>query len=250
MQTTIGLQCYHIRYTCSDELQVKIVDFITRNAQKFIISREIASREHIQCYVEMSITKKTWVNKFNEKIKGMDRRDKYVELDKGRTKWYVCKGKSAGPLGHPDVIVKRGFSEAQIIEFHQEYWSKYAVEFKEMEKQINFDENCILLPETKEEKPPKTKKPPFMQQVRTRLLEKYPTLEWKMVHRPIVFKTVLNMLGEFCKALDHIILSRLVYGVLNSLIKADDAEWAKYSYGKAFDSDLAFDLKQIAQQEK
>lgn len=222
---------YHIRYTCSGELQAQIVDFITRNANKYIIAKEFATREHIQVYVETNVTKKTWVNKFNLKFKNMDRRDKYVEPDKGRTKIYVCKGVAKDDV---DIIAKRGFTDNEIIEFNHIYWNEV-------------DDTIIISPveqvnvspasELKEKKKPK---PTFMKQIRQELEELYPDKEWELKDKPIVFMKVMFNLGEGCKNLDHIIISRMTYGVLNSLIK-NKKEWLEYWYKKAFGGEYLYE---------
>lgn len=216
---------YQIRYTCSGELQAQIVDFISRNAVKYIIAREVATREHLQCYVEIKITKKTWVNKFNDRFKDMDRRDKYVEPDKGRTKYYVCKD--------GDILQKRGFTDEDITNYRKEYLeSQIPEEIKNL---------AILPPETIPEKPVKKKKPTFMMEVRLDLEETFPEKDWTSKDRPIVFKFVMRKLGQYCRALDHIIISRMVYGVLNSLVK-DKQEWLSHWYQKAFEgNDLSND---------
>lgn len=227
-QKTLAKEWFQIRYTCSGDLQLRIVDFITRNALRFIIAREVASREHIQCYVELDITKKTWVNKFNESFPGMDRRDKYVMIDNGKTCNYVCKD--------GDIIAKRGFSNEDIENFKTEYHK----ENPKPEISIKIDESLILPPEKKTEKVKKQKVPPFMQLVRQELEDMHPNLQWHKKHKPLVFKMLMNKLGEGCKNLDHVIISRMTYGVLNSLIK-DKKDWHEYWYMKAFGETLNCD---------
>lgn len=221
---------YHIRYTASGDLLDSIVDFVTRNAQQYIISREFASREHIQCYVVTNVVKKTWVNKFNMKFTGMDRRDKYVELDKGNTKQYVCKGKSL--LEPPDIIAKRGFTDEDVMQLHKQYWESHIPE--------EIKNIPVLPPEVEIQKPPKVKKPTFMKELRQTLEDEYPDKDWSMKDKPIVFKKLMYMLGQNCRNLDHIIISRMTYGVLNSLIK-DKKEWLEYWYQKSFGQDLNYD---------
>jgi len=213
---------FHLRYTCSAELQCQIVDFITRNAKEYIICKEQANREHIHCYAVLDVTKKTWVNKFNLKFKGMDRRDKYVEPDKGNTKLYVCKGTGVGQY---EILAKRGFTDEDIVNFNKQWWennpkSNIVIEFSDS-------------PQLPEPKPKKQAKPSFMKQVRLELEELYPEKDWTIDDKPIVFKRLMFMLGDGCRNLDHIIISRMTYGVLNSLIK-DKKEWLEYWYKKAF----------------
>lgn len=221
---------YHIRYTCSGEVQDNIVNFIMRNADKYIISREIASREHIQCYVVTNVVKKTWVNKFNATFKGMDRRDKYVELDKGNTIGYVCKGQSIMEM--PIILGKRGFTDDDIISYHKKYWETKLPELPECQAEV--------MPEVKQDKARKAKQPPFMKVIRNQLDESFPDKDWSMVDKPVVFKFIMRGLGESCKSLDHIIISRMTYGILNSLIK-DKKEWHEYWYKKAFNELLNCD---------
>jgi len=219
---------YHIRYTCSGDLQAQIVEFITRNANKYIVAREFANREHIQCYVETNITKKTWVNKFNIKFTGMDRRDKYVEPDKGKTKQYVCKD--------GDIISKRGFTDEEIENFKIEYRKENPK--PEISLKIEEIHDAPLLENSKKVK--KTKAPTFMMQCRNKLLDEYPDKDWSMKDKPLVFRNVMYLLGQGCKNLDHIIISRMTYGVLNSLIK-DKKEWLEYWYRKSFMEELNCD---------
>lgn len=218
---------YQVRYTCSGEQQLSIVNFITHNAKEYIIAREFATREHIQCYVKTDITKKTWVNKFNLNFKGMDRRDKYVMEDKGQTKLYVCKGDTS--LEQPDIIAKSSlFTDEDIKNFHDEYWHNHN-KLTEMPDVISASTlQPIVAIKTK-----KQRKPPFMMEVKMSLENDYPLLEWGKEHKALVFKRVMFMLGDYCKALDHIIVTRMVYGIMNSLIK-DRHEWLEHWYLKCF----------------
>lgn len=218
---------YHIRYTCSGDLQSQIVDFIMKNAQKYIISREVATREHIQCYVVTNVVKKTWVNKFNLKFKNMPARDKYVEEDKGKTKLYVCKGFGIDKL--PEVLAKLCFTDQDVTDYHKQYWQEHIPQ--------EIQNISVSLPEIKEEKVKKVPKPTFMKELRQVLEDEYPQKEWSMSDKPIVFKKLMFMLGQNCRNLDHIIISRMTYGVLNSLIK-DKKEWLEYWFKKSFGEEL------------
>lgn len=215
---------YQIRYTCSGDLQASVVEFITRNAEKFIVCREFASREHIQGYIVTSVVKKTWVNKFNKQFgKQLNARDKYVEPDKGNTKHYVCKGADVSTL--PIVLAKRSYTDEDIKIFHDDYWKNIIPE--------EIQNICMLPPEIKPEKVKKPPKPTFMKLIRQELEDEYPNKDWTSKDKIIVFKKLMFMLGHGCKNLDHIIISRMTYGVLNSLIK-DKKEWLEYWYQKSF----------------
>jgi len=220
---------YQARYTCSGELQSSIVDFITRNAQKYIIAKEIATREHIQCYIETEITKKTWDNKFRLKFPKMDRRDKYFKEDKDFTKFYVCKEK--------DILAKRGFSDEDIESFHTQYHQHHS----KQEISLKIEEILVPQPETKPEKVKKPRPPTFMRQCRNELEEEFPYIDWQQKHRPIVFSKVMNNLGEGCKDLDKFIIIRKVNGVLNSLIK-NKKKWHQYWYQECFGEELIIDV--------
>jgi hypothetical protein len=222
-----------MRYTCSGQTQDEVVKFIMKNALKFIIAKEIASREHIQCYVETKVVKKTWVNQFNLQIK-LDRRDKYVELDKGNTKLYICKGN--GQTVQPEILAKRGFTDEEIVSFHNEYW----LNKKTIEMEFT-PVSSILPPVEKLEKVKKAKTPTFMSIIRNELEEEYPYKEWDMKDKPLVFKKLMFKLGVGCRNLDHIIISRMTYGVLNSLIK-DKKEWHEYWYRKAFNGEELYEV--------
>jgi len=216
---------FHARYTCLGQLQQDIVDFITRNATKYIIAREVATREHIQVYLEYENTKKTWDNKFKSKFKSMDRRDKYFMPDKGTTMLYVCKDN--------DIIAKRGFSDEDIQNLHTQYHQNNP----KTRISLEITESLELPPETKQEKTKKPRPPTFMAKCRQELEEEYPFLNWQKKHKKIVFLKVMTNLGQGCKNLDHIVVTRMVYGVLNSLIK-DKKEWHEYWYQKCFGEDI------------
>lgn len=216
---------YHGRYTCSGDLQQRIVDFITRNADKYIIAREQATREHLQCYIEYKNTKKTWDNLFRTKFMEMHRNDKYFKEDKGTTIFYVCKEK--------DILAKRGFSDDDIEKFHSEYHQKN----QQQQISLNIEEILISPPETKQEKVKKPKPLTFMRQCRNELLEEFPDLDFQAKHKPLVFMKVMSNLGEQCKNLDKFIIIRMVNGVLNSLIK-NRKKWHEYWYQECFGETL------------
>lgn len=218
------MPAFQARYTCSGDLQAQVIDFITRNAQQYIIAREFATREHIQCYIEYELTKKTWDNKFKLKFPTMDRRDKYFKEDKGTTKLYVCKDN--------DIINKRGFTDEDIQNLH----TQYHLNNPKTQISLKIEDIPDTPPLTNNEKVKKPKPPTFMSKCRLELEEEYPDLEWSKKHKKIVFLKVMNNLGMGCRNLDHIIVTRMVYGVLNSLIK-NKREWHQYWYAKCFDGE-------------
>lgn len=214
---------YHIRYTCSGDLQALVVNFIMKNANKYIISREIASREHIQCYVVTNVVKKTWVNKFNLKFKDLDRRDKYVELDKGKTKLYVCKGNSISE--EPDVIAKLGFTDEEIKAYHSEYWQQHIPP--------EIQEIPMLLPETKDKKEKKAKPVGFLIRLYHRLQDKYPTMDWSEQHYPLIYKEYMFACGNAVKPISKFIIQNNVTGLLNALLHRKH-EWLAKLFEEAF----------------
>jgi len=229
LKTIPAIPAFQARYTCSrsSDLETRIIDFITRNANRFIIAREEATREHLQCYVEYENTKKTWDNTFKKKFPTMDRRDKYFMPDKGTTMLYVCKDN--------DIISKRGFSDEDIAELHTTYHKNNP----KTRISLEITEALELPPDTKPEKVKKPRPPTFMSKCRQELEEEYPFIEWQKKHKKVVFIKVMENLGQGCKNLDHIIVTRMVYGILNSLIK-NKKEWHQYWYAKCFQGE-AFD---------
>lgn len=216
---------FQARYTCQGELQLEIVEFISRNALKFIIAKEHATREHIQVYLEYENTKKTWDNKFKLKFPNMDRRDKYFMADKGTTMLYVCKDN--------DIIAKRGFTDEDIQNLHTQYHqnnpkTRISLEIKE------YLDNP---PETKPEKVKKPRPPTFMMKCRNELEDENPELDFDMEHEPIVFIKVMDNLGHQCKNLDKFIVIRLTNGILNSLIKYK-RKWYQHWYRECFGKEL------------
>lgn len=220
---------YHIRYTCEGELQSSIVNFIIRNSQSCIIAREFATREHIQCYVSTNVVKKTWVNKFNLAFK-LDRRDKYVMEDLGKTKQYVCKGVALNEM--PDIVNKRGFSDADINEYHQAYWATHIVV-----EPISFTPTQMTSDKVRK------KSMPFMRQVYERLESDYPLREWVETDKPLIFRYVMDDLGRSNRSLDKFIVKRMVLGILNSLMKDHRAEWYTSFYHEVFAEHYQFDNK-------
>lgn len=162
----------------------------------------------------------------------MNRRDKYVEPDKGKTKIYVCKG--ANPSSPPEVLGKRGFSDEDIIAYHNQYWEEH-LPIALQEAAANAVE--VVAPSVKVRKP---RTPNFNERVRDELDAMFPDRIWKSKDKPIVYKKVMSSLGRHARNLDHAILARMVFGVLNSLIK-QNREWLEYWYAKAFNEDLEYD---------
>lgn len=236
---------WHGRYTCTGDLQLKVIDFVSRNAGKYIISREYASREHLQCYIEYPKAKKTWDNTFRSSFKELDRRDKYFVEDAGRTKIYVCKFE--GRVTVEEVLERqsvgllsyRGFTPEEIQEFNKIYWDDFALN-SEKQKANKIEIILEPSPETKSEKTKKPRPPTFMRQCRNELEDEYPNIVWKHKHRKLVFMKVMDNLGMQCKNLDKFIIIRMVNGVLNSLIK-NRKEWHEYWYQECFNDQLYLD---------
>lgn len=154
----------------------------------------------------------------------MDRRDKYVEPDKGKTKQYVCKENV--------ILAKRGFTDEDINNFHTEYH----LNNKDSQSMADIEKYLDTLPETLLKNLPKVKKeriPTFCEKCRIELEDKYPNVEWAMKHRAAVSDTVLDNLGHMCKNFDQYILSCMTYGVLNGLVK-NRKEWRREWYQKTF----------------
>lgn len=247
---------WHFRYTCSGDLQVKIVDFLTRKCGAYIICREYGDQngnEHIQAYLEFEVTKKHFMETLNKKFPNPNRRDKYLEPDKGETKQYVCKGESYGTL--PVVLGKRKFDQEDITMYHELYWkknnqsrngnkdiSKIFLKIEEKSQVETLDESGLLIwNQIKnlplDNKKVKKKQKTMMRVVRDECIQiKGEDHTWSMIDKYFVFHRTLKTLGDFCKSLDHIILNRMVLGILNSLIK-EDKEWYLYWWTKCYPDD-------------
>jgi len=235
---------FHFRATCQNPIQERIVDFLSRNSQgETLICREYAKNEHIHALIHIDITKKSFCNKFKAKFPMMKGNKDYSCEEVKKTDrhmcQYICKGKNWGyvPDINPEVLYARALVYT-IEEYHNAYWDQNP-QMMDIKKQLaESDEMVQATPCNNIEKKPKKKTPTFMQLVRSHLEEEYDNIDgvvyqWSKKDLPKVFTAVMKKLGQHCKNLDHIIISRMTYGVLNSLIK-DGKEWHEYWFKKAF----------------
>lgn len=247
---------YHFRYTCSGDIQAKLVDFLTRKCKAYIICREygeINGNEHIQAYLEFDVTKKHFMEVLNKKFPNPNRRDKYLEVDKGETKQYVCKGEAHGKL--PVVLGMFKFTQQDVTLYHELYWKKnndikkghkdisqIFLKIEEKSQVDTLDKSGILVweqntPIVSQKVNVKKKQKTIMRLIRDECIDiKGQEHEWCMSDKYFVFYHTMKILGEQCKSLDHIILNRMVLGILNSLIK-DNKEWYLYWWQKVYPDD-------------
>lgn len=227
---------FHFRATCTGQIQDQIVDFLARNSQgETIICREFATNEHIHALIHIDITKKSFCNKFKTKFNTMKGNKDYsieeVKTNDDNMAQYICKGESY--LDQPIILYKLRLRKA-IEEYHSLYWEHNVIKKLENEKILNFEEISQIptLEVFKKEKKKRT--PTFMMLCRDELIELYgENYDWEKNDLPKVFHKVMTKLGDLCKTLDHVIITRMVYGVLNSLIK-DKKEWHEYWFQKCF----------------
>ena len=216
---------YHFRAHCSGLLQDQIVDFLARNSEgETIVCRELAEREHIHALVHTRITKKSFCNKFKAKFSTMDGNKDYsftpVKNSDADMCQYICKATKMGD--QPIILMSRALKNT-IEEYHNEYWMVHALthpstsvkqEIQEIQQKSQTSTFEII------EKPKKKKVPPFMVTVREDLIQEYGSeYQWELEDKWRVFSSVVDHLGDFVKALDHIIVGRMTNGILCSLMK-------------------------------
>lgn len=224
---------YQFRFTCDGELQTQILDFMLRNSTgEFICSRENGTqngREHIQGYCEFEITKKSFMNKFNEKFKKqLETRDKYLDKDKGHTRSYVCKGvEPQQPFSptNPYILSSRALTST-IENNYINYWSnaqKINTVYGHKDKQIiiaNFEESLQVATLKKQ------KKMQFLQGLTFKIRSMKPDdYKWsRSKDLGFVYRHTKRGCGEAVKIFNKYRLAEMVNGVLNSLIGEDELD--------------------------
>lgn len=228
---------FHFRLTCDVVDNTKYCDFLLRNSSgKFLCVAEKGTRDHIHCYLEFQMTKKSFMNKFNEKFKGLDRRDKYLDEDKGTTLQYICKGVSSKVKTPVNVVAKRSLTDLDIDQLHEEFWKNRIAGLPEI----------ILTPvgeicDQVEIKKKTKRAPPFLTSVYNELFLQQDDWTYGLADKQRIFKFLMIRLGQSVKTLDKIIVTRMVNGLQNALV-ADKKQMYEHWWCECFPNEPSLDM--------
>lgn len=204
-----------MRFTPHEETDFDAyVDFVTRLSCQCLIVKhdadEDVSRPHCHLVINYNKTLSTFRQQFKKRFPNYEGNKDYqlkdCSDDGEKPLWYICK------MDQPEVLYKMNYTEKDIERFHQE--SENYVSALKKQKQ---NENVKPPKEYKE----KVKTLTFPQICAKALKEKYPknteynnwNFGWKD-DRLKVYNLVCDMLGDYGKVLDEIIIHRLMCGVM------------------------------------
>lgn len=229
---------FHFRLTCDVADNAKYCDFLLRNSSgKFLCVAEKGNRDHIHCYLEFQMTKKSFMNKFNEKFKGLDRRDKYLDEDKGTTLQYICKGPNSKVKTDVNVVAKRTLTELEIVQLHDEFWKNRVIE----EVPIVLTPVSEICGEYVELKKKSKRAPPFLTSVYNELFLQQDDWTYGVADKQRIFKFLMMRLGQSVKTLDKIIVTRMVNGLQNALV-ADKKQMYEHWWCECFPNDPSLSM--------
>jgi len=206
---------FHFRLTCDVADNAKYCDFLLRNSSgKFLCVAEKGNRDHIHCYLEFQMTKKSFMNKFNEKFKGLDRRDKYLDEDKGTTLQYICKGPNSKVKTDVNVVAKRTLTELDIVQLHDEFWKNRVIDLVP----IVLTPSLAPIGEYVELKKKSKRAKPWLQEyVYDELLAERDDWGYGIVDKQKIFKQIMLRGGQMIKIMDNALINRWIIGIQNAL---------------------------------
>ena len=228
---------FHFRLTCDVADNAKYCDFLLRNSSgKFLCVAEKGTRDHIHCYLEFQMTKKSFMNKFNDKFKNIDRRDKYLDEDKGTTLQYICKGFNSKIKSDVVVVAKRTLTDLEIEQMHEQFWQN--------KPQVN--EVPIVFTPVSEVQQVEIKKkskraPPFLTSVYNELYVSQDDWTYGVADKQRIFKFLMTRLGQSVKTLDKIIVTRMVNGLQNALV-TDKNQMYEHWWSECFPNDPSLNM--------
>lgn len=229
---------FHFRLTCDVADNAKYCDFLLRNSSgKFLCVAEKGNRDHIHCYLEFQMTKKSFMNKFNEKFKGIDRRDKYLDEDKGTTLQYICKGPNSKVKTYVNVVAKRTLTDLDIAQLHDEFWKNRVSD----EVPIVFTPISEVICEQVEIKKKSKRAPPFLTGVYNELFLQQDDWTYGLADKQRIFKFLMMRLGQSVKTLDKIIVTRMVNGLQNALV-ADKKQMYEHWWSECFPNEPSLSM--------
>lgn len=229
---------FHFRLTCDVADNAKYCDFLLRNSSgKFLCVAEKGNRDHIHCYLEFQMTKKSFMNKFNEKFKGIDRRDKYLDEDKGTTLQYICKGPNSKVKTDVNVVAKRTLTDLDIAQLHDEFWKNRVPD----EVPIVFTPISEVICEQVEIKKKSKRAPPFLTGVYNELFLQQDDWTYGLADKQRIFKFLMMRLGQSVKTLDKIIVTRMVNGLQNALV-ADKKQMYEHWWSECFPNEPSLSM--------
>ena len=232
---------FHFRLTCDVADNARFCDFMLRNSSgKFLCVAEIGKREHIHCYLEFQMTKKSFMNKFNDKFKNIDRRDKYLDEDKGTTLQYICKGPNSKIKTDVVVVAKRALTDLDIVEMHEQFW-KNKPQVHEVPITLTPVSEVLGIADVVKYKPKRA--PPFLRGVYDELDAMREEDDWTfgVADKQIIFKFLMMRLGQGVKTLDKIIITRMVNGLQNALISSKKQLYEHWWY-ECFPNDPSLNM--------
>lgn len=200
-----------MRFTPHEETDFDAyVDFVTRLSCQCLIVKhdadEDVARPHCHLVINYNKTLSTFRQQFKKKFPNYEGNKDYqlkdCSDDGEKPLWYICK------MDQPEVLYKMNYTEKDIERFHQE--SENYVNALKKQKQ---NENVKPPKEYKE----KVKTLTFPQIVAKEMQRKYLNIVWDFgfrEHRRYVFETTCDMLGQYGKTLDDLIIHRLMNGVM------------------------------------
>lgn len=216
------------------EFNPLVIEFCKKHLCKYIIALENADledkRTHIHihgesvCHKNSQSLRRAWdsfglpTGRGNYSLKSHDNTVKKPD-EKGYV--YVCKGKDSFVKDPPCIMSKLGFSDDDIKELHEKYWSENKI-YQDQLRKANQPEpircDLTLNPEV----PKKKKTITWTQKLIEEINLNYPDKLWNVsleTDKVEICNLILDRMGVGGKALDEIIFKRIFFAVYNGLRK-------------------------------
>lgn len=203
---------FHLRLTFDIESD-KYKTYAEQRTQEHILVKENADEDckqthlHLHCKTlhKNDQAYRREVKKWFPALQG----NAHYSLKTGNEKGYhyVCKGTSSDwDTGKPNVL-STSFSEDQIKEFHRMYWN-HANRIK------------VILPDTIEEKKPRSRHKQFTEKIAEELVMSYPDKLWNMeIDSRFLVKYLYGKLGKIAKGFNQTKFNEMMNGLYGYLPK-------------------------------
>ena len=231
------------------EFNPAILQFAENHLYKYIIALENADKEdnrtHIHIHGECGTglnsqsMRRRWIEahmpqgRGNYSIRCYDNapykeNSQEKKIPDARGYVYVCKGKDSYEKTIPCIMGKKGFTDEDINELHEQYWAENKI-YQEQIRQSQQPEpiKCDLSqnPEVQRKKKTITWTQALIEEINA----VYPDRTWNVyldVDKKEICDLILDRMGRGGKALDEMIFKRIFYAVYNGIRKTNQNKTA------------------------
>lgn len=227
---------YHICITKDATTPDKYIKFLNERTTRCLLVTENSDSDckqvHMHCMFESVHNNdegkcQSLRREFKKWFPFLDGNKDYSLKGADETGWiYICKGPDTNNQTYSIVNFKQNVTDVEVMAWHLTYWANRETHIQSQSNSTVINKYSV----TCVEKPPRKKTLTWTQRlIQTMKDEGFQCTRTQICMNAITSR-VLDEMGTSGKALDDMILSRLVQSVFNGLIEGDEREDWKQSY--------------------